>query len=208
VELDPAYASAEANLGHALLETNRGDEAIEHLKKALELGPETAEVHDNLGVGLAQKGRIAEAVPHFERALQIAPNLAEAHYYLGMTLVMRGQGAEGLKHWRQALKKDPDNAQTLNDTAWLLATSSDDALRNGNEAVTLAQHAVQLTRGRAPEILGTLAAAYAETGAFDKALETEQQAIELATRQGNGRLAEDLGRRRSLFEAKTAIRQR
>ncbi|MDR3726131.1 MAG: tetratricopeptide repeat protein [Terracidiphilus sp.] len=208
VELDPAYASAEANLGHALLEKNRVDEAIEHLKKALELGPETAEVHDNLGVGLAQKGRIAEAVPHFERALELAPNLAEAHYYLGMTLVMRGQGAEGLKHWRQALKKDPDNAQTLNDTAWLLATSPDAALRNGSEAVALAQHAAQLTKGRAPEILGTLAAAYAEAGAFDKALETEQQAVDLATRQGNTRLAEELGRRRELFEAKTAIRQR
>jgi tetratricopeptide (TPR) repeat protein len=207
VELDPAYAGAEANLGHALLDTNHGDEAIEHLKKALELGPETAEVHDNLGVCLAQKGRIEEAAPHFERALQIAPNLAEAHYYLGMTLVMRGQGAEGLKHWRQALKKDPDNARTLNDTAWLLATSSDAALRNGNEAVALAQHAVQLTRGRAPEILGTLAAAYAEAGVFDKAQETEQQAADLATRQGNTRLAEVLEGRRPLFEANKPIRQ-
>jgi tetratricopeptide (TPR) repeat protein len=208
VQLDPAYAGAEANLGHALLEKNQVDEAIEHLKKALELGPETAEVHDNLGFCLAEKGRLEEAIPHFERALAIAPNLAEAHYHLGMALRMTGQAAEGLKHWREALRQDPDNPGTLNDTAWLLATCSDAALRNGNEAVSLARHAVQVTQGREPALLGTLAAAYAEAGEFDKAQETEQQAAALATQQGNARLAATLQNRLTLFQAKTPIRQR
>ena len=207
-ELDPTYSNAEANLGHALLEKNNVDDAIEHLQKALKLGPETAEIQNNLGVGLAQKGQISEAIPHFERALQIAPNMADAHYYLGLALVMQGHGAAGLAHWRQALKSDPDNLQALNDAAWLLATSPDAALRNGSGAIPLARHAVELTSGRAPELIGTLAAAYAEAGDFDKAIETEQQAIDLATREGNTRLAALLNSRLALLQAKTPIRQR
>jgi len=207
-ELDPAYTSAEANLGHALLEKNNVDDAIEHLQKALKLGPETAEIQNNLGIGLAQKGQITEAIPHFERTLQIAPNMAEAHYYLGLALVMQGQGAAGLAHWRQALKNDPNNIQALNDTAWLLATSADAALRNGSEAIPLAQHAVQLTSGRALELIGTLAAAFAEAGDFDKAIDAEQHAIDLATQQGNSRLAAVLSARMAQLQARTPIRQR
>jgi len=207
VELDPAFANAEGNLGHALLSTDNVDEATPHLKKALDLGPETAELQQTLGTALAEKGKIEEAIPHFERALQISPNMVEAHSYLGMALVMKGQRAEGLAHWRQVLKKDPDHLRVLNDTAWLLATSSDATLRNGKEAIPLAEHAVQLTSAREPALLGTLAAAYAEAGEFDKAMEMEQRATDLASQQGKARLAATLGERMALFQAKQPIRQ-
>ena len=208
VEFDLAFAGAEGNLGHAFLATDNVDEAIPHLKKSLELGPETAQLHNDLGAALAERGEIDEAIPHFQRALQISPNMAEAHSYMGMALVMKGQSAEGLAQWRQALKKDPDNLQALDDTAWLLATSADAALRDGNEAVSLAEHAVQLTAEREPALLGTLAAAYAETGDFDKAIEIEQRALGLASQQGKARLASTLSGRMALFRAKTPIRQK
>ena len=59
-----------------------------------------------------------------------------------------------------------------NDLAWLLATCPDNSVRNGQKAVELAQQAVQLSNGRSPEILDTLAAAYAEAGRFHEAVET------------------------------------
>jgi tetratricopeptide (TPR) repeat protein len=207
VELEPANAQAEENLGHALMTKGSVDEAIPHFNKALDLGPETAEFHTNLGIALAKKGQLADAVPHFDRALELSPDSVDAHYYLGKALVMTGQGKEGLAHWKQALSKDPDNLQVLNDTAWVLATSSDAALRDGNAAVLLAEHAVELTSQQEPAILGTLAAAYAETGSFDKAIELEHRATELATQQGNARLAQSLKDRLVLFQSKTPIRQ-
>src|SRR5208283_4638253 len=109
---------------------------------------------------------------------------------------------------RESLKRAPGNALTLNDTAWLLATSRDAALRNGPEAVALAEHAVQVTRGREPAVMGTLAAAYAEAGEFDKAVFVEHKAAELASQRGDARLAQTLNGRLALLEAKTAIRQR
>ena len=208
VESDPAFAGAEGNLGHAFLAKDHVDDAILHLKKSLALGPESAQLHNDLGAALAERGQIDKAIPHFQRALQISPNMAEAHSYLGMALVLRGQRAEGLAQWRQVLMKNPDNLQALNDTAWLLATSADAAIRNGNEAIFLAEHAVQLTSGRAPALLGTLAAAYADTGDFDKASEMEQRAIGLAKQQGEEQLAATLSGRLRLYQAKAPIRQR
>jgi hypothetical protein len=97
--------------------------------------------------------------------------------------------------------------QTLNDTAWVLATSRDASIRNGNEAIVLAEHAVQLSSAREPAILGTLAAVYAETGSFDKAIELEQRAVELAAQQGNAALTQSLKERLSNYQNKTPIRQ-
>jgi tetratricopeptide (TPR) repeat protein len=207
VELDPANAGAEDNLGHALMAKGNVDGAIPHFERALELGPETAEYHTNLGIALGKKGRLADAIPQFERALALAPDAVDAQYSLGKALIMSGRGEEGLAYWKQALLKEPDNLQVLNDTAWVLATSSDAALRDGNAAMALAEHAAQLTSEREPAILGTLAAVFAETGRFDKAVEFEKRATELATQQGNAALAQSLNARLALFEEKTPVRQ-
>jgi tetratricopeptide (TPR) repeat protein len=207
VELEPTRAEAEDNLGHALMAEGSVDEALPHFKKALDLGPESAEFHTNLGIALAKQGQLADAVPHFERALALSPDTIDARYYLGKALVMSGRGAEGLAYWKQALGKDPDNLQVLNDTAWVLATSRDAALRNGSAALPLAEHAVELTSAREPAILGTLAAVYAETGRFDKAIELEKRASYLAMQQGNSRLTQSLNEKLALFQNKIPIRQ-
>ncbi len=208
VEFDPADTSAENNLGHALLSKDNVAAAIPHLKRALDLGPETAQLDIDLGAALAEMGQLDDAIPDFERALQISPDMVEAQSYLGMALVMKGRGAEGLAHWRRALKRDPDSLQVLNDTAWFLATFPDAVLRNGTEAVSLAEHAVQLTSARDPALLGTLAAAYAEAGEFDKSIGLERRAIDLANAQGKTRLTATLISRMTLLQARKPIRQR
>lgn len=208
VELDSEYASAESNLGRALLEKNNFDEAIAHLKRAVELGPDTAETETNLGLAIGEKGSGDEAIPHFEQALKIDPGCPDAHAYLGTALAMKGDKADALRHWQAVLKRDPDNLRVLNDTAWLLSTVQDSALRNGSEAVRLANHAVELTQGQEPMLLGTLAAAYAEAGEFSKAIETEQLASNLARQQGKERLAGLLDSRLAAMQAGKALRMR
>ncbi len=89
-----------------------------------------------------------------------------------------------------------------------MATSPDSALRNGEEAMRLASRASQLTASRDPAILGTLAAACAETEDYDKAIETEKEAVSLATQQGKTDLAAALKDRIPLFKARRPIRQK
>jgi tetratricopeptide (TPR) repeat protein len=207
VALDPANADAQANLGRAYADGQRFDQAIPHFEKALERNPGSAELHSQLGLALVNRDRVAEAIPHLERALEISPGLVEARYHLGTALMMNGQRAQALVEWRQALRQAPDDLRVLNDLAWVLATCADASLRNGTEAVALGEHAVELTAGREPAPLATLAAAYAETGRFDKAVELENRATELATQQGNAPLAATLRSRLTQLLAKTPIRQ-
>ncbi|MGC9944385.1 MAG: serine/threonine-protein kinase [Verrucomicrobiota bacterium] len=81
---------------------------------------------------------------------------------------------------RQALgSQDPITLQTMNDLAWLQAASPAAETRNGTNAVLLAEEAVAGTQRKNPGFLDTLAAAYAESQQFDKAVAVEQEAIGL-----------------------------
>jgi tetratricopeptide (TPR) repeat protein len=206
IEVDSEYAAAEGNLGHALEEKERFDEAIEHLTRALVIGPDSAEVQKNLGLALAERGQVDDSIPHFERAIALSPRMAEAHAYLGTVLIMKGNRMEARAEWRVALQSDPDNVRVLNDLSWLLSTAPEPALRSGAEAVRLASHGEELTHGQDPMLLGTLAAAYAEAGDFDKAIATEQRALNVAGSQGNSQLVALLNSRLVLLRQQKAIR--
>ncbi len=207
LEIEPENAWVQGNLGQALFSQGNFDEAIPYLQKAVTMGAENSELDLDLGVALAKKGQMEAAIPLFKKALAQNPKSVDARYYLGKALLLTGQGAEGLAYWKQALETDPDNLQVLNDTAWVLATSRDDSLRNEEEALRLAQHAAQLTAEKEPAILGTLATVYAEMGQFDKAISLGQRAEELATQQNKAALAQNLSDRLTQFRNKTPIRQ-
>lgn len=207
LEIDPGNAEAEGGLGHALVSSGSIDEAIPHLRKSLELAPQNGEADIELGIALAKKSQLDDAMGLFEKAVVLMPASADAHYYLGKALVLKGRVADGLDQWKLALQTQPDSLQVLNDMAWVLATSRDDRLRNGEQALPLAQHATQLTSEQEPAILGTLSAVYAEMGQFDKAIELGQRAEELAVQQNKPALAQNLTERLTLFRSKTPIRQ-
>jgi len=109
-------------------------------------------------------------------------------------------GARRASDWlaRAAAQNSP---QALNDYAWLLSTSPFDEVRNGQQAVTLAMQAVQ--RNRSPSYLDTLAAAYAETGKFDRAVETQREALALARQQSepDAEVEQELETHLEAFEA-------
>ena len=87
-----------------------------------------------------------------------------------------------------------------NNLAWLLATSSDASIRDGNRATELAKQAVQLSGGQDANYLRTRAAAYAETGRFAEAAETGRRALQAAQTQGNSILANALRDEIALYE--------
>ena len=74
-EIKPDYAEAHNNLGNALLQKGRVDEAITQYQKALQIKPDYAEAHNNLGTALLQKGRVDEAIGQYQEALQIKPEI-------------------------------------------------------------------------------------------------------------------------------------
>src|SRR5262249_32211425 len=98
-----------------------------------------------------------------------------------------GSARDDMGEYRKALQISPENLAALSNLAWLLATSADPSLRNGSEAVRLAERADSASSrsDTHPTVLRILAAAYAEVGQFVEAKETAQQALQRAKVQGN-----------------------
>jgi len=201
LQINPEFAEAHYNLGNALLQKGSVDEAIAHFQKALQINPDYADAHNNLGYALLQKGSVDEAIAHFQKALQINPDYADAHNNLGNILLEKGSVNEAIVHFQKVLEIKPDYLEVQINLAWVLATSPQASLRNGNKAVELAQRANQLTGGENPVILHTLAAAYAEVGRFSDAMRSAQKAIELAQAAGQKDLAGQLNGELKLYEA-------
>ena len=156
---------------------------------------------------MAGRGRFDEAIGHFEKGLTINPNDAEMRKNLGLVRSQLEALMNSLAQRREQLRLHPDDLTLVNDTAWLLATNPNASIRNGAEAVELAQRAMHLGEGREPAILGTLAAALAETGRFPEAVETARKALALATQQNNQSLAESIKVKLPLYEAGTPFRE-
>jgi tetratricopeptide (TPR) repeat protein len=185
LEINPDNAEAHNNLGNALIRKGRVDAGITHFRKALEINPRLAEAHNNFGNALMQKGQVKAAIAQYKKALEINPNHAGIHNNLGLAYSQNGEMKEGMAEYEKALEINPQFADAQNNLAWALATSPDAGLRNGNKAIELAELADQLFKGKNPNIIGTLAAAYAEAWRFSKAATTAERAIRLATAQKN-----------------------
>jgi len=95
------------------------------------------------------------------------------------------------------------SARGLSEVARRMATSPNQNLRNGAKAVELAEAAVFNTRRKNSAFLDTLAAAYAETQQFEKAVLTEKEAIALLPSETERK---DYGVRLKLFESNQPYR--
>jgi Flp pilus assembly protein TadD len=207
LEINPDYPEAHNNLGVALAAAGKLDEAIGHYQQALAANPDYPEVHNNFGVALARAGRLEEAISHFRKVLEAKPDSADVHNNLGRALATLGRMGEAIAQWREVLRLAPDHLPILTQTAWTLATSADASLRNGAEAVALAERAAKLSAAREPVVLDTLAAAYAEAGRFPEAVETARRALALANERNDQPLAEAIQARIALYEAGTPWRR-
>jgi tetratricopeptide (TPR) repeat protein len=207
-ELQPDFAAARANLGGALARLGRPDEALVELRQALDADPRSALAHYTLGLVLSQRGDAPGAMREWQSALELDPQYAEAHLRLGDALYAQGRAAEALAHWRDAIELRPNDAAALRQAAWVLGTSRDAALRNGDDAMAFAVRAIELSGGQDARTLDTLAAAYAEKGQFANAALTARRAQARAAQENQPALAHDINVRIALYEAGQPFRDR
>ncbi|MEO1614541.1 MAG: tetratricopeptide repeat protein [Planctomycetota bacterium] len=96
-----------------------------------------------------------------------------------------GDHKEAIVDYEAAIKAADESGSSfdlsgvLNNLAWVLATSPDDSIRNGERSVELGKRAVELTNESEPHILSTLAAGFAEAGDFEKAREWSEKSVKL-----------------------------
>lgn len=201
-------SGAEQNLGQAIHEKGNVSEAMVHFQNALRIDPSQASVHSALGVALLEMGRADQSLISLKRALEIDPNDADAHYNFGNTLLQLGRAREAVAQYTRALEINRDDIEAQNNLAWVLATCPDAAVRNGIQAVAIAERADSLTMGNSPIISGTLAAAYAEAGRFADAVKAAERAFQLASAEGNQSRASSIRAQIEMYQTATAFRDR
>jgi tetratricopeptide (TPR) repeat protein len=206
LEVKPDDIEIHNNLGAALLHRRNTAAAIAHFERVLAAEPTHAQAQFNLGAALVQEGSFDEAIRHFQEALRVDAAFIDAYWAMGNAYDLRGSLREALASWVGGLRLAPNYLPLLKQTAWVLATSPDASARNGAEAVVLGERAVRLTGGQEPEILDTLAAAYAEAGRFSEALQAAHRAIALSTQQKKQPLADAVKLRAERYEAKMPYR--
>ena len=108
VEKSPQKSRPHNNLGTALDDQNRTQEAIDQYLQSLRIKPDNEKAHNNLGNALDKQGHAEEAVEHYLQALRIKPDFEKALNNLGTALEKQGRTEEAVEHYLQALRIKPD----------------------------------------------------------------------------------------------------
>lgn len=213
LKLKPDLAEAQSNLSLALLREGKIDDAIEHGLQAVRLEPTSSRLHSMLGTAFWSKGDVSQAATSFRNAISREPVAPQAHYNLGLLYLQEASAfqnispQEALHHLEKALALNQRTIQTVYTLAWILATHPDASVRDGARAVQLAQEACKRTNYRDPILLDAMAAAYAETGRFQEAIQIGRTAIEITRQQKQEQQLHLLRNRLQLYQSGQPYRE-
>jgi tetratricopeptide (TPR) repeat protein len=189
---NPGMALAHGLRAQVLASKDRLGEAIAEMKLLADALPGQPDVHMQLALYFALNDQPQEAIAEYTAAIELDGNHFLALRSRGDAYLSVGDHGAAVADFDRALVIEPADSSLLNNFAWVLATSPDDHVRDGSRAIKLATEACSLTDYRAPHILSTLAAAYAETGDFDSAREWSQKAVDMDDEEHDEQLAAEL----------------
>lgn len=186
------------NRGLAYSDQDRWAEAVQDFNQAIQLDREFADAYNNRGVARRMQDQLNAALADYNQAIKLAPQHAQALANRAFVLKRQGKFSDAVKDYDAALRLSPKSSMILNDLAWLLATCSDQKIRDGKKAVTLATRACELTEPSFSDtnLLDTLAASHAEAGDFESAVKWATKAIEATPKNERA----ELMKRLALFE--------
>ncbi len=220
-DVDAAYDLDNNRVGTILLRAaiasaqKRFGDAISDYQLILKSTPKGQEKNPRLLMQLAllysQDNRPTQAIKIFDQVIKTNQDYWEAYRLRGDTRLGLGDHENAIKDFESALELAPeaeqDRSGILNNLSWVLSTTPNDALRDGKRALEYAIEACKLTDYKAPHILSTLAAAHAEVGEFDQAVEWSQKGVELA-RETNAAQLEQLENELKSYQEKKPWREK
>lgn len=164
---------AHHNLGVALAERGKKEEAISHYTRAIKFHPAYWQAHNNLATALAEQGKFEEATEHYQKALQIKPNDAGIHNNFATFLAQQGKTYQAIVHYSRALEIRPDFAEVYSNLGNVFKQQGkmDKAIAHYLKALEIKPH-----HAEAHNNLGVL---LANRGRFKKAISHYSAALRL-----------------------------
>ncbi len=168
------------------------DAAIADFDKALQQDPKYVRALTNRGMCWKEKKQYEKAMADFDAAILLGIQDTDARFHRSGVHTLLGRYDWARDDYNIMIETLPRSPVGWNGRAWLLATCPEASIRNGRQAIEDAQRASELSAWKDPNILDTLAAAYAEAGDFAKAVEWQNKAVDLAPEAEKGSYGERL----------------
>lgn len=149
VQLAPQDSTVHSNLGNALRELGRLEEAEVSYRHAIKLQSDFAEAHYHLGTLLQELGRLDEAKVIFRQAILLKPDFPAAHNSLGITLKELGRPVDAEASYRKAIAIKADFAEAHNNLGNILKE-----LHRLPEAEKYFREAIHLRKNYKPALAG------------------------------------------------------
>jgi protein O-mannosyl-transferase len=205
IKIFPAATPAWIDLATTFTKVKRYDDAIAAYQVAIDQGGGD-DLFQAAGLAAALGGDLTRAEAFFARGAALRPRDVSVRGYWGLALEKLDRHREAAARYREALAIDPNDPDSLNSLAYLLAshpggTGSGDATADAAEAVSLARRACTAADDGNPSFLDTLATALAAGGDYPAAVEVADRAVTLAEEAGDESLEAELRGRRDLFRS-------
>jgi serine/threonine-protein kinase len=170
VAIHPGSGPAHNDLGIALAEQGKLEDAIAEFREALRANPNDAVAHNNLGKTLPD---YAQHVAEIREAIRLKPDFAEAHHCLGIALVKRGKLGEGIAEFREAVRLNGDDPKYHVDLGTSLSHQGrlDEAIAQVREALRL--------KGDLPQAHNSLGTILDRQGQAPEAIAEYREALRL-----------------------------
>src|ERR1700730_15676093 len=175
---------AQLDSAFKLAETGKVNEALAMIDQVIATDPNNWRSYFLKSAVLILAKRGGEALKEIDTSINLARRsnvsaglLAELYQSKARSCIDYGRYDEAKKSLEQAVHLQATDPTTLNDLAWMLATSKDPRVRDGRRAVAIAKRACTLSNWKNAFSIDTLAAACAQAGNFSDAVIYQELAI-------------------------------
>ncbi|MBI85450.1 MAG: hypothetical protein CMJ81_19835 [Planctomycetaceae bacterium] len=205
LELDPQNLVARRGRASNLQRTGQHAAAIQEYTAILQQQPGSRSALSARADLRKKTSDFSGAIRDYQSLAVVLPHMKSRYDVArGRCLVRLGRHLEALAAFEQGSEERENYHVAYQERAWLLATCADASIRDGLQAVDLAEKACELTGHRHRRSVETLAAAWAETGDFQQALRWQMKAVQLGNDQTT---AEPVRKRLELYQQGKPFRQ-
>lgn len=186
IRLNPKSISAFHNRGLVYYDKTEYAKAIDDYTEAIRLDPKNTPAFNSRGIVYDRKGEHNKAIDDYTEAIKLDPKNALALSNRGAVYARKGEYGRAVEDYTAAVRVEPQHMNATANSAWLLATCPEAKYRDGKKAVELAQRAVKLA-GKSADWRNdvALAAAYAESGDFQRPSSTRKRPWKMRPTRSN-----------------------